>query len=646
MERNKLERLEKKLYSRKAPEVIDPGRSDLEPDTFDNDVLEANDGWQADGRNRFDVLASKISKTAMNKSSFVKKFFIVAVFLFALSSLTAGFVFFGGVNLISSENVDIKVVGPTSIGGGQESSFDITIINNNNTSLNSATLLIEYPAGTRSPKDLTKDLSRERLTIGDIAPGESYTQTISGVFFGEKESVKLIKLSLEYRVENSSATFFKEKEHEVAISSAPVILSPTYPKEANSNQELTFNVELASNSQDSINNLVLKIDYPFGFVFSSASPSPFAGDNVWKFGSLGKGEKKTVSVRGTIIGQDNEEKVFKISTGTVSPDDDRAIGVVIAELTESILIKKPFIGLDVFLNGKSGDYSVRGGSFVEAGLNIMNNLPTRLFNTQVEINFSGGAFDQLSVSAGQGGFFRSADNTILWDSRSVTELSDLGPGSQTRLSFRLAPLPYSSVPRNQRPEIVMTVKARGERVLESGSVEVVSATESRKIVLVTDLSLSAKTVRSEGNFENSGPIPPKVNTPTTYTIVWRVSNSFNQVGNAEVRATLPPYVKWTGLYSPSGEKFSFNPTTKEIVWSVGTLLPNTGFSSPSRDVYFQVELTPSTSQIGSNPVLVGEATLVGTDRVTNAQVGVSGLPVTTDFSGDATFKTGNDKVSQ
>ncbi len=57
MERNKLERLEKKLYSRKAPEVIDPGRSDLEPDTFDNDLQGVNDGWQADGRNRFDALA-------------------------------------------------------------------------------------------------------------------------------------------------------------------------------------------------------------------------------------------------------------------------------------------------------------------------------------------------------------------------------------------------------------------------------------------------------------------------------------------------------------------------------------------------------------------------------------------------------------
>ncbi len=644
MEKSKLDRLEKKLYSRHAPEVIDPGRSNLEPETFDNDIQKTNDGWQNDGQNRFDTLTSKVYQTAMKKSSFVKKFFVVAAVLFLLSAGTAAFVFFGGVNLISSENVDIKVVGPTSIGGGQESSFEVTVVNGNNTPLNSASLLIEYPEGTRSPSDLTKDLERERLNIGDIRKGESHTQTISGVFFGEKESVKKIKISLEYRVENSSATFFKEKEYEVVISSAPVILSPTYPKEVNSNQQMSFNIEVASNSQDKLDNLILKIDYPFGFVFSSASVEPFASDNTWKIGSLAKGEKRTIAIRGTIIGQDNEEKIFKVSAGTASPDDDRAVGVVIANLTESILIKKPFIGLGVSINGKDSDYSASGGSTVDANINIINNLPTRLFNSQVEVSFSGGAFNELGVSAGQGGFFRSTDDTILWDSRSVAELSDLGPGSQSRLSFRLTPLQYSSVPRSQRPEILITVKARGERVLESGSVEQVSAIETRKVVLSTDIGVVSKTVRSEGNFENSGPIPPKANVPTTYTVVWSISNSFNQVGNVEVRATLPPYVKWTGLFSPNSEKFAFNPTTNEIVWNVGTILPNTGFGSSPKNLYFQVEITPSTSQIGTDPVIVGEATLIGTDRATNSQIGVSSLPATTNFSNDGTFRMGDDKV--
>ncbi len=642
---DKLNKLERKLYSRKASTIINAERSGLPTDlTGGNPNM--NTEWQGKEYNRFDMLASKLSKTAERRGSFVKKFFVVAVALFVVSAAGAAFVFFGGVNLISSENVDIKVVGPLSIGGGQESSFDISVINGNNAPLDSASLLIEYPPGTRVPSDLSKDLTRERFTIGRIEAGQSYTQSISGVFFGEKESTKQIKMSLEYRVENSSATFLKEKVYDIAISSAPIILSPTYPKEANSNQEINFNVEVASNSNDAIHNLLLKVDYPFGFVFKSASPEAFAGNNTWSFASLKAGEKKTVSIRGTIIGQDNEEKVFKISSGTASSDDDRSIAVSFSDLTESILLKKPFIGLDVSVGGKSGDYAGRGGTQVDTSIAVRNNLPSRLFNTSVKVRLSGGALDQLSVSPSQGGFFQSSDNTIIWDARSVSNLSDLAPGQETKLSFRLTPLQYSAVPRGVRPEINMTFDVSGERVLDSGSSESANATLTRKIVLATDANVTSKTVRSEGSFENSGPIPPKANVPTTYTIVWSIQNSFNQISNAEVRATLPAYVRWTNLYSPKTDNFTFDATTKELIWNAGSILPNTGFGSATKQIYFQVEVIPSTSQIGAAPILVGEATLVGTDKVTGAQIGANSGAVTTNFSGDPAFMSGDDKVVQ
>ena len=59
----------------------------------------------------------------------------------------------------------------------------------------------------------------------------------------------------------------------------------------------------------------------------------------------------------------------------------------------------------------------------------------------------------------------------------------------------------------------MTITAKGERILESGSVESVLATETRKITLGTDINLLVKMVRSIGNIENSGPVPPKLTSP-------------------------------------------------------------------------------------------------------------------------------------
>jgi hypothetical protein len=279
-----------------------------------------------------------------------------------------------------------------------------------------------------------------------------------------------------------------------------------------------------------------------------------------------------------------------------------------------------------------------------AELSVRNNLPSRLFNASVEVKLKGGALDRRSVSVGENGFFRSSDDTILWDSRSVPELADLEPGFEKRLSFTLVPLPYSGIKSGDKPQVEMTVTVKGERILESGSVEPVLASESRKISLATDLSISSKAVRSQGSLENSGPIPPQADKPTTYTVVWSISNSFNQVSNVEVRAALPSYVKWTNLKSPSGEIFSFNSVTNEVVWNVGSVLPNTGFGSAKKEIHFQLEFLPSLSQVGQSPVILGEAKLSGMDKITGQRVEARASAVTTNFMGDPTYRQGDDRV--
>lgn len=641
--KEKLNRLEKQLYSRNAPDVIDAGRTPL---NTKDDQLEPKADWEDVQAGRFDELAARMSKMAQHKNNFVNKIFKVSLGFFLLAVLVAGLVFWGGGNLVSSKNVDITVVGPVSVAAGQEVSFDINIINNNNTDLNSASLLIEYPEGVRSTTDLTKDLDRERFNLGDVPAGETYRQNIKVTFFGQKESIKKTKISLEYRVENSSALFYKEKMHEVSISSAPIIITSTYPKEVNSNQEISFDVEVVSNSNDPINAFLVTAEYPFGFVFTSASPEPSFGNNIWSFPRLKSGEKRKISIKGSVIGQNNEEKIFRLSAGTASSNDERLIGVPLLNSTESILVKKPFIGLDLKIEGKSGEVALRGGNTATADLLIRNNLPSKLFNTSVEVSFQGGAFDPLSVATDGGGFFQSSNNTILWDKRSVVEFNDMNPGAERRLTFRFSPLVYAKIMQGVKPEIEMVIKARAERILESGSVEMVSATETRKIVLATDLNLSSRIVRSIGNLENSGPVPPKVNTPTTYTVHWSLVNSFNQVSNVEVRATLPAYIRWTGQHLPGAENVSFNSVTNQVVWSAGSVLPNTGFGSLKKEAYFQLEFLPSSSQIGESPMLIGQASLNGIDKVTGSKIEFSVSPLNTNFSLDPTFRTGDDVVVQ
>lgn len=637
-----LDKLGDKLNSRKSPDIIDVGRSDLE---HNDPKTEEHNEWKDLNNNKIDSFAYYFSNKIQKKNTFIKKFFISALVLFIVSVAGSIFIFFDGINFVSSQNVDIKVLGPTSVAGGQETNFELKIINNNNVALKGASLLIEYPVGTKSKQDGLKDLTREKFTIEKIEPGAVYYQTIKPVFFGEKESIKEIKISLEYRVDKSSAVFLKEKKYELSISSAPVILSFVYPKEINANQSLSLEIEIASNSQDTIKNLLLEVEYPFGFVFKSSNIAPFSDNNIWNFKDLKSGEKKKISIKGSILGQDNEEKVFRINAGTPSDEDEKIISVNIANLTESITIKKPFLSLSTEISGQDGDYFGRGGENLNTLIVLQNNLPSKIYKTNVGVSFSGGAFDQLTIVPSQGGFFSSSDNTIIWaDNSSVIDLNSIDPGDNRRFSFRITPRNASNFKLGTKPEIVMNIKVNSERVLESGSIEKIESYLTRKIILTTDLSLSSKTFRSIGNLENSGVVPPKVNTPTTYTISWNFINSFNQVSGVEVRTKLPPYVKWTNEFYPKSEDINFNSDTKEVVWKAGTILSNTTESNNSKNVYFQLEFLPSTSQIGMTPDLTEEINFVGKDKITGLELGGSVSPANINFMFDPAFKQNNDKV--
>src|SRR3989344_6600046 len=97
--REKLDRLERKLYSRNAPNVIDTGRSDFKMpnDESKGNMEGAGEGWPNMKKNNFDELAQKASNMAQRKNSFVKKIFIFSVLFFIAASGVAAFVFWGGM---------------------------------------------------------------------------------------------------------------------------------------------------------------------------------------------------------------------------------------------------------------------------------------------------------------------------------------------------------------------------------------------------------------------------------------------------------------------------------------------------------------------------------------------------------------------
>jgi hypothetical protein len=122
----------------------------------------------------------------------------------------------------------------------------------------------------------------------------------------------------------------------------------------------------------------------------------------------------------------------------------------------------------------------------------------------------------------------------------------------------------------------------------------------------------------QGIIRNSGPLPPKVGEPTTYTAYWHVSNPANDAENVVVRTVLPAGISWTGeIHVPFGSiEPVYNDRTGEVAWSIGRVPAGAGITSPAFQAYFQVAAVPSVNQVGNLISILNETEFSGRDVFT------------------------------
>ena len=580
------------------------------------------------------------------KSSAFKKFLTFSVIFFLLAVGFAAYTFFVRGNTISNENIDMAILGNAFVAGGEELPLQIEVTNRNSSPLLLADLLIEYPKSSSS--DLASGNERLRVSLGSIPAGGVRNENAKITLFGGQGSIKPIKIILEYRIEGSNAIFVKEKEYQVTISSTPLNITLDAPTEASSNQDITFNIKSVLNATRPATKMMVKVDYPLGFQFGSAKPSPSLGNNIWSMGDLSPGSERDISITGKILdASDGEEKTFHIYSGTESAGNKSEIGVVFNSISHTLLIKKPFIEARLFVNGiYQQQYAVDEKTPLSGEIHWANNLDTQVNDLEIRAKISGNAVDRKKISVQQG-FYNSSQNTIIWDKNSQSKFREVSPSEEGVEKFSISPLSlFTGSGILSEPTIYIDVSVVGKQPLEGNSVGELTNTESKTIRIISGVGFAGKALYFSGPFKNTGPIPPKVEQKTTYTISWSISNTANNISKVQVRTTLPPWVNFVGPISPPAEDLIYDPSTKEIFWNIGNVKKGLGVTEGGREVSFQVELLPSFSQVGSAPVIVNDATLTGHDDFANVDVRVNKASLDTRLGSDPYFPATGDRVTE
>lgn len=594
------------------------------------------------------VNKQKKKKVKKEKMSFFGKLAIFSVLFFIFSLAVASYVFFKGVNVISTENVDISVSGPSSVGGGEELSFQITVQNNNSVDLELTDLIIKYPEGTLSSGENAKKLSSVVQSLDTIPAGSSSTNIFKSVLFGNEGDVKEILVTVEYRAADSNAIFFKERKYEVVIDSSPIVFVVNMPDQVMSGQEFEIVADVITNSNKDVENFIFEVDYPFGFDFKKANIEPSYKDNVWNLGKLEAGSKKTLKITGVLESPDKEERVFRFYGGSGDKEEKNTIKTKLASFTKNLTLKKSLIEAEIVLDGDySPEYVSFSGDKIRADVLWSNNLNSNLTDMEVEVLINGIALNKNSISVNKG-FYNSLKNIISWNRKTLPELVSVSPGQKGNLSFyfEVVDLSYisNSVIKNPEVDIDLIIRANRASSLSSSQLERVETKVSKKVRVRSDLMLNARSLYSVGKFENEGLIPPVVGKKTTYTVVFTITNSSNDIRDAMVTATLPSYIEWIGNYSPSSEKLTFNEIGGELVWDVGNVSSGVGINKPTKEISFQVALTPSLSQVGKEPILVDNIKIEGGDVFTGTQNIYKANAVNTILATDPIYKRGDGVV--
>ncbi len=647
-EESKIDELQENLYSRNAPDVHAGHHLRLKPEQY-----EVQSDWQhpADDFGDEEGLNERYKKPGM---SFFKKVLIASVVFFIVCVSAGVYLVLKGNDIVSADNIAINLAGPVSVEGGTPENFTVQIQNKNSVALQVVDVTVDFPSGTANPNNPTEQLKELQQTLPDIAPGGIGQQAINAVFFGETNSQKTVEVTVNYRVAGSNATFSKQEAFNLLITSSPLAVSVDSFTQVTSGQAFEMDVKVSSNSKETLNDLLLQAVYPFGYTFTSATPAPVdSANSIWNIGNIAPGGSATIHIKGTLQGQNAATSTFSFNVGVPASDAStnisrQTISTQYISTTQQVAIAQPFVSLALSLgnDNSTGPYVGSFNKPVSATVSYFNNTSDAVINGEVDVKLSGNAFDLASVNPNQG-YYDSTNKEIVWNTVTNPELASIAAGAGGTLSFSFTPrnLSTQANPIND-PNIMVAVSAKANRISQTNVPEEVDSTVQRQVQVSSNIQLAGSLVRSTGPFANSGPIPPKAQATTTYTVIWTVYNTSSTVDGVTVSATLPPYVGWLGQISPSTANITYNPVNGQITWNLGNLQAQTGSSANQQQVDFQIGVNPGVNFVGQTPTTVGQATLTARDDFTGANLQSTIEQMTTSFSTDPTFVAGDEIVGQ
>ena len=523
------------------------------------------------------------------------KLIIFIIALTAIASLT-GFLLWQKQSF-SKDILELKIIGPEKADVGEEFEYVVKFKNNGDVRLEDLSLVFEYPTHSIPSGGESLRVAKDSQDIGDIYPGEEKIYRFKARLLGEEGEVKEAKASLVFRPKNLKAKYSSKTVCATVIRSAPITFDFDLTSKMESGQNTEFYLNYFSNIDYPLSDLGVEIEYPSGFQFIESSPISL-DNHSWEIASLNKTEGGRIKIKGILSGEAGNQKMYRAKLGIWQDGEF----VILKEIAKGVEIVEPSLDVHQTINGSS-HYNANLGDSLHYEIYFRNIGNKPFENLFLALRLKGELFDFQTIRS-DFGKSEAGDNSIIWDWRDVSKLRFLAPGEEGKVEFWVNLKKSYAYRGKQDKNLVLSDKITLSQVRREFTTKVNSI-----------LNLTQKGYIDDELFQSEGPMPPKVEEKSFFTIIWNVSNYYNDLQNVKVKAILPEGVELSGKIFPDdqAENMSFDSKSRELVWNIGDMSAGEGISGTKKMFAFQIALTPKLKDVGASMALIKEARIIGED---------------------------------
>jgi len=513
-------------------------------------------------------------------------------------------------NSYSKEILRLEIIGPEKVMVGEEIEYTIRIKNNGEVRLEDPQLIFEFPTASivSGGQGLRAIVESEQFD-DFIYPAQEKTFAFSGRMFGKEGDIKEAKVMLSYRPKNLKAGYVSKTSHLLTIEQVPLTFEFDMPSSSGPGQEFNFSLNYFSSIDYPLSDIEIKMSYPASFSLNEAEPRGLS-DTEWRIPLLNKAEGGRIDITGNLSGETGETKIFRAEFGIWEGGEF----IVLKNITKQVKLAEPSLYILQTINNVS-EYNANPGDLLHYNVVFRNIGTSPLHNLFLAVRLNGALFDFNTIRS-TNGQFQQGDNSIIWDSSNVSNLQFLDVGEEGQAEFWI--------------KLKDTVAQISKPKIES---QIILGQTSRKFTskINTKVEIEQTAYVDDEIFGSEANFPLEKGEKSNFTIIWRVKNYYNPLQDVKVSAILPRQVKLTGEVLP--QKLSFDPGTREIVWSVGEMDPMQGVEQ-HHQLAFQIELESTNSQEGKFAQLVGDAVFSAVDNWTGEYISATSSSITTQIFGE------------